>query len=66
MSTEDTRASMVAVSNTLIGVVLLLSSAFGFLAEAIGERMVILTFAVVGLAGGLLALKLPEVQKSDR
>ncbi len=63
MSTAENRATMVAVSNTLIGVVLLLSSSFGLLADLVGERIVILIFALLGLAGGLLALRLPDVQQ---
>jgi len=64
MADADNRARMVAVSNTLIGVVVLSGSAIGLLADLIGERWVIFIFALPGLAGGLLALKLPEVQKS--
>jgi len=62
MANADNRAAMVAVSNTLIGIVLLLSGSFGFLTNSIGERGVILIFAILGIAGGLIALKLPEVQ----
>jgi len=63
MATADNRATLVAVSNTLIGIVLLLSASFGLLANAIGERGVILVFALLGIAGGALALALPEVQE---
>lgn len=62
MATADNRASLVAVSNTLIGIVLLISGSFGLLADALGERMVILLFAVLGLVGGAMAFTLPEVQ----
>ncbi|MEX2577534.1 MAG: hypothetical protein WD342_00640 [Verrucomicrobiales bacterium] len=58
----DNRARLVAVSNTLMGVVLLLSGSFGLFAEAVGERMVILVFALLGIAGSLLAFTLPEVE----
>lgn len=56
----DNRARLVAVSNTLMGIVLLVSGAFGLLAEAIGEGLVILVFALLGIAGALLAFTLPE------
>ena len=58
---SDNRARLVAVSNTLMGVVLLVSGGFGLLAEAIGESLVILVFALLGISGSLLAFKLPEV-----
>ncbi|NNE90724.1 MAG: MFS transporter [Verrucomicrobiales bacterium] len=62
LADADNRASMVAVSNTLIGIVLLASGSFGLLAEAFDERAVILAFALPGLIGGILALRLREVQ----
>jgi len=58
----DNRARLVAVSNTLMGIVLLLSGSFGLLADTIGERFVILIFALLGIAGSVLAFTLPEVQ----
>ena len=64
MATADKRATYVAVSNTLIGVILLLGGSFGFLAAWIGAQGVILLFAILGIAGGILALSLPEVQKT--
>ncbi|MDF1751536.1 MAG: MFS transporter [Verrucomicrobiales bacterium] len=66
MSDADNRASMVAVSNTLIGIVVLAGSSVGLLTEWIGERWVIFIFALPGLFGGLLALKLPEVQREGK
>ena len=48
----DNRARLVAVSNTLMGVVLLVSGAFGLLAEAVGEGLVILVFALLGISQG--------------
>jgi uncharacterized membrane protein len=56
----DNRARLVAVSNTLMGLVLLLSGSFGLLANALGERLVILVFALLGIAGALTAWTLPE------
>ena len=59
-ASADNRARLVAVSNTLMGIVLLLGGAFGLLAEVIGEGPVILVFAILGLCGAALALTLPE------
>lgn len=61
-ASADNRAQLVAVSNTLMGVVLLLSGSFGLLADALGERIVIAVFAGLGIAGSLLAFTLPEVE----
>ena len=62
-SKPDNRAKLVAVSNTLMGLVLLLSGSFGLLAEALGAQAVILVFAIFGMIGGLLALSLPETKQ---
>jgi hypothetical protein len=62
MAPSDERASYVALSNTLIGIVLLLSGGFGLLTPWIGERGVVLTFGVLGLAGGALGLHLREAE----
>lgn len=59
-ATNDNRARLVAVSNTLMGIVLLLSGTFGLLASVVGERAVILLFALLGILGALLAFRLPE------
>lgn len=60
LAPSEKRASYVAVSNTLIGVVLALSGSLGFLSGAIGERGIILVFAGLGLAGAVLAMFLEE------
>lgn len=63
MADADNRAALVALSNTLMGVVLLLSGSFGLLAEALGNEMIILIFALLGIAGSIMAFTLPEVQE---
>ena len=60
MAPDDQRARYVAMSNTLMGVVLVASSGFGLLADTLGPRPVILVFALLGLAGGGMALRLRE------
>lgn len=57
---QDNRAKLVAVSNTLMGLVLLLSGSFGLLAQTWGERAVILVFALLGISGSVMAFTLPE------
>ncbi len=59
---NDNRARLVAVSNTLMGLVLLASGSFGLLAETVGETTVILVFAVLGILGSVMAFRLPEVE----
>jgi len=60
------RARLVAVSNTLMGLVLLLSGSFGLLADAIGPRLVILVFAALGIAGAIMAFTLPEAGEDKK
>ncbi len=55
------RTDYVAVSNTVIGVVLLLAGAVGALTAVIPVSGVILILAGMGLAGSLLSARLPEV-----
>ncbi len=61
MASGDRRASYVAVSNTLIGIVLLTSGTLGALAATISPRVVILFFAVLGMIGTIIAASLAEV-----
>jgi hypothetical protein len=55
------RTDYVAVSNTVIGVVLLLAGAIGALTSVLTVSAVILILAGMGLAGSLLSARLPEV-----
>jgi hypothetical protein len=55
------RTDYVAVSNTVIGVVLLLAGAVGALTTVMPVSGVILILAGMGLAGALLSARLPEV-----
>jgi len=57
------RTDYVAVSNTLIGVILLLSGFIGTLSSLIGIGGIILVLSFVGLLAIYLANKLPEVQE---
>jgi len=62
MAPADDRASYVAVSNTVIGVVLLLSGSLGVLGTFLSSYEVILVFALLGLAGAIVAATLGEVE----
>jgi hypothetical protein len=55
------RTDYVAVSNTVIGVVLLITGSVGALANAISISGVIVVLAAMGLAGAWLSSRLPEV-----
>ncbi len=63
MAGSDRRASYVAISNTLIGIVLLLGGAAGVLAQAAGPAFTVLTFSVLAGLGALASLALEETQQ---
>ncbi len=65
MADQDTRAAYTALSNTLIGVLLLVGSAFGAIAEVYGEAVLLGLFALMCLAAAASALSLQEVQAID-
>jgi hypothetical protein len=60
---SDRRAGYVALSNTLIGVVLLLSGLLGILAEWAGTGPTLLLLAILATMGVWLAHGMPEVQQ---
>lgn len=62
MADEDTRAAYTALSNTIIGIILLAGSLFGVLAQFLGNEAVLGVMAVLCLAGAGFALRLEEVQ----
>lgn len=62
MAGGNKRTDYVAVSNTVIGVILLLTGFVGALAQVVSTTGVILILSLFGIAGVLLAQKLPEVQ----
>lgn len=55
------RTDYVAVSNTVIGVVLLLAGSIGALTAIVPVSVVILILAAMGVAGAVLSARLPEV-----
>ena len=62
MATEDTRAAYTALSNTVIGLLLLAGSGFGFLAEQTNIVLVLGVMAAMCGLAAVFALKLEEVQ----
>lgn len=56
------RTDYVAVSNSLIGVILLLMGFIGALSSVIGVSAIILLLSLLGAAGAGLAMALPEAQ----
>ena len=63
MATSETRASMVAVSNTVIGIAMLAGGLVGLLGDLYGTAFVILALGIASLAAALSALRLREVSE---
>ncbi|MDN7135875.1 MFS transporter permease [Pseudidiomarina terrestris] len=63
MATADNRAQLTAVSNTVIGGVLLLGILLGALDSYAGVEAVMVTLIVLGSIAGVRALTLPNVQR---
>jgi hypothetical protein len=61
MATPDNRAQLVAVSNTLIGALLLIIGALSSWLSVWGVLPVLCALAAMCAAGALLAVKLPPV-----
>ena len=62
MADEDERAVYTAVSNSVVGVVMLATGAFGALSTTIGLAWLFVVFAVMSAAATLTAWRLEEVQ----
>lgn len=62
LATGNKRTDYVAISNTVIGVLLLLVGSIGALAPLIGNDGVIVVLSLMGLAGAAMATTLPETQ----
>ncbi len=61
MATQATRAAYTAVSNTVIGVLLLIGGLFGLLAQLAGTEVAIFVLALFSLAGAISAGLMREV-----
>ena len=62
LATGNKRTDYVAISNTVIGVMLLLVGSVGALSSLIGNAGIIALLATMGLVGALLGTTLPETQ----
>lgn len=65
MDTKDQKTVYTALSNSVIGVMLLVGGAAGWLADAAGPETVLLLFAVLAAAAVPVALSLSEVQRDE-
>jgi hypothetical protein len=63
LASGNRRTDYVAVSNSIIGVLLLLTGSVGALAPLIGHAGVIAVLALMGLAGAVFGLQLPDVER---
>jgi hypothetical protein len=64
MADENRRASYTALSNTVIGLLLLVGGVFGLIADAFGTAVVLCIFSVMSLLASAIATGLEEVQAS--
>ena len=64
LASGNKRTDYVAISNSVIGVLLLMVGSVGLLAPLISNAGVIGLLALMGLAGAMLGTQLPEVDKS--
>jgi MFS family permease len=62
MAGGNRRTDYVAVSNTVIGVILLVTGLFALLASAIGPAGIVLILSIFGLIGVAVSATLPEVE----
>jgi hypothetical protein len=65
MADQDQRAVYTAVSNTVVGLVIVATGAFGALTNVIGLAGVLITFGVFSLVALVTATRLEEVQRAD-
>ena len=61
LASGNRRTDYVAVSNTVIGVVLLFLGSMGAVAQVFSVPLVILVLSILGLAGSAMSWSLPEV-----
>ncbi len=66
MKTDGRKAIYTALSNTLIGVLLIFGGGFGLLADIFGPATVLALFAVMAALGVLVATRLSEVQSANK
>jgi len=63
LAPQEQKAAYTAVSNTLMGIVLVLSTGLGALAGVLTDRGIILLFGLLGLVGAAMGMTLREVER---
>ena len=66
MASAETRAAYVAVSNTVIGVLMLLGGAIGLIGDWLGAPAILLLLGLLSLVAGATALRLPQVSQPEQ
>ena len=61
LATAETRAPYVAVSNTVIGVLMLVGGLIGLIGDRLGPAAIVLILGVVSLCAAVYIRKLPDV-----
>lgn len=61
LATADTRATYVAISNTVIGVAMLVGGLIGLIADLLSLHILILVLALLAVVAAISARRLPEV-----
>jgi MFS family permease len=65
LASGNRRTDYVAVSNSVIGVVLLVLGGMGVVAQAFSVPIVILVLSLFGLAGSAMSSRLPELDETE-
>jgi hypothetical protein len=65
MASGENRAAYVAVSNTVIGVLMLLGGLLGLIGDWLGPAATVLLLGLLSLVAALYILRLPEVSEAD-
>lgn len=66
MASGDERLNFVSISNTLIGIILLLVGSLSALISMLSVEGVVLMLSLLGLAGAYKSYKLPNVEEAER
>ena len=65
MASGENRAAYVAVSNTLIGVLMLIGGLVGLLGDWLGPAAIVLLLGLISLLAAVYIVRLPEVSEAD-
>lgn len=65
MADASKRGAYTAISNTAVGILLVIGGLFGFIAESAGSGVVFMLFALMSMVALVVSLGLREVQSAD-